>query len=119
MANLFTALSLHKAAKIAGVAFITMFIIGISSMLAALANLIGPGDSISIITTLIILACDMAVALSCYVFLKPVNKSLTLLATVLRLVYVALTLLFLFINVVSYGPLITYFLSLISLSLVI
>jgi hypothetical protein len=108
MKNLIADLSPQKTAKIVGVALVVMFFLGIFDMIAGLSNLIAPGDGISTISTLLTLATDVVVALGLYVLLKPVNQKLALLMAVLRLVYVALALVFLFINAVSYGPLITH-----------
>jgi hypothetical protein len=59
---------------------------------ATLQNLISrnPLLKAEILGWIIILACDIIVAWSCYVFLKPVSKSLSLLGAWLRLMYSAI-----------------------------
>jgi len=91
-------------ARVAGVAFIIMFI---ALMFAGFgsSSLIVPGDAattannimaseglfrISIASYLIILILDVVLALAFYVVLKPVDKNLALLAAVFRLIYTAI-----------------------------
>ena len=124
-----TAISLRKAARTAGIGFLIMFPLGIFAILIIISNLIVPGDAattvnnikanellfgIGIASFLIILALDVVVALALYVVLKPVNKNLSLLMAILRLLYTAImgigliALALLFINAYSYGELIAY-----------
>jgi hypothetical protein len=69
---------------------------------------------LGIIAYLIILALDVIIALALYVILKPVNKSLSWFAAVLRLLYTAIfgislfALVLLFSNEYVYGKLIAY-----------
>lgn len=117
-------ISPRKAALVVGVALIAMFILAIVVDDFVLSNFIGPGDSaalasdikanemrfgIAVAGYLIILMLDLAIALALYVILKPINKILASLITVLRLLYTAilvvgvLALVFQSINVYSYG----------------
>ena len=122
-------ISLRKAARAAGFGLLIMFPLGIFAILVVISSLIVEGDAattvnnikanqllfwIGIASYLIILALDVVVALALYVVLKPVNKSLSLLAAVFRLLYTAimgislLALVLLFIDAYSYGLLIAY-----------
>ena len=122
-------ISPRKAARVAGFAFLIMFFIAIFAQFFVLSNIIVPGDAaatvnnikaneflfwIGIVGWLIILALDVVVLLALYVVLKPVNKNLALLSSVLRLIYTAimvigfLALMLLFPNVFSSGQLIAY-----------
>jgi hypothetical protein len=129
MTNEIADISPRTAARIVGIGLIIMFFLAIFAILIVLSNIIVPGDAattannikanellfgIAIVGYYIILALDVAVALALYVILKPVNKNLSLLAAILRLVYTAimiislLALIFLFINAYSCGELIAY-----------
>lgn len=128
MKNPIVDLSPRKAAIIVGVAFIIMFFLGLFGM-PVLSNLIVTGDAattanniaanelqfwIGIANYYIILILDVIVALGLYVILKSVNKSLSLLASVLRLLYTGIMIIsliflaFLFSNEYGYGLLIAY-----------
>jgi hypothetical protein len=124
MTNLIPDMSPRKAAIVVGVAIIAMFILAIIVDEFVLANFIGPGYTaelardieadgtrfgIAVAGYLIILMLDVAIALALYVILKPANKVLAWLTSVLRLLYSVilvisvLALVFHFINVYSYG----------------
>lgn len=117
-------ISPRKAARIAGIALISMFFLAIFVDDFVLSNFIGPGDTatlasdieaneirfgIAVTGYLIILMLDVAIALALYVILKPANKKLASLTAVLRLLYAAIlvisvfALVFQFIDVYSYG----------------
>ena len=95
-------ISLRKAAIVAGFGLLTMTIFAIYAYFFVRPSLIVPGDVTttannimanellfrsSIVSWLIVLMCDVVVAWALYVLLKPVNKSLSLLAAWFRLVY--------------------------------
>jgi hypothetical protein len=95
-------MSLHKAAIVAGIGLLIMTIFAIFANFFVFQKLIIPGDAtttannimtnemqfrIGICSFLIVIICDVVVAWALYVFLKPVNKSLSLLAALFRLVY--------------------------------
>jgi len=103
MANAIADMSLRKAALIAGLGYLIVFVIGVPATLweglvvqgdvAATASNFIANDlilRISIASWLIVLVADLVVAWALYVFLKPVNKSLSLLAAGFRLVFVAI-----------------------------
>ena len=102
MKNLLADLSSSRAARIVGISFVIMFLLGILGAFVVQTSQLG------IISYSVILACDVVVALGLYALLKLVNNNLALLAMVLRLVYVALTLVFLFAIPYSYGQLVAY-----------
>lgn len=98
-------LSQRRVAIVAGVTFLLMTIAAMFSYGFVLGKLIVPGDasatankiiaSMMLFRTgigsfLIVLICDVVVAWALYTFLKQVNKSLSLLAAWLRLVYAAI-----------------------------
>ncbi|GAG87025.1 unnamed protein product [marine sediment metagenome] len=124
MKNLIPDLSLRKAARIVGIAFIISFILAIIVGNFILPNFINPGDtetlandiedneqllSTAVVGYLLILAFDTAIALGFFILLKPTNRILAFLSGNLRLLYVAtmvisvLALAFQFIDVSSYG----------------
>ena len=101
MTNRIPDISQRKAARIAGFGWLIIIIAGIFAEFVIRMQLIVPGEAaatannimnsewlfrISIVSDLIMLAFDVVVALALYVLLKPVNKSLALLATFFRLV---------------------------------
>jgi hypothetical protein len=129
MKNFIADLSMHKAALIVGIGFIIMFLLAIFADGFVLQSLIVPDDAattadnikadqllfgLGIIGYIIILALDVIIALALYVILKPVNKSLSWFAMVLRLLYTAMmgisliALVLLFSNEYVYGKLIAY-----------
>ena len=102
MTNRITDISLRKAARVAGFGLLIMTIFAIYAYYFVRQSLIVPGDAAttannimanellfrsSIVSWLIVLTCDVVVAWALYVLLKPVNKSLSLLAAWFRLVY--------------------------------
>lgn len=102
MTNLINDLSLRKAAIIAGLGLLIMAILAPFANFFVLQSLIVHGDvaktannimanqvllRFGIVSLLIVVICDVVVAWALYVFLKPVNKSLSLLAGWFRLVY--------------------------------
>jgi Domain of unknown function (DUF4386) len=102
MTNLVEDTSRSKAAIVAGLGLLIMTIFYMSAELFIFQNLIVPGDAtttannimasetlfrIGICCFLIVIVCDVVVAWALYVFLKPVNKSLSLLVAWFRLVY--------------------------------
>jgi len=122
-------ISQRKAARVIGFSFLIMLFLAIFAILFVLSNLIVPGDAakttknikanhllfiIAIASYFIILTLDVVVALTLYVVLKPVNKNLALLMTLLRVVYAAImgislfALMLLFVNAYIYGELIAY-----------
>lgn len=95
----------RKAAIITGTAILIMTAAAVSATDLTIGNLIVPGDPAAttnnirasemlfrfgVFSWLITLVCDVLAAWGLYIFLKPVNKDLSLLMAWLRLVYVAL-----------------------------
>ena len=124
MKNLITDISPRKAARIVGFAMLISFSLAFLVDDFILSNLIAPGDTTALANDikanemlfgiasalyLIILMFDASIALALYVILKPANKNLASLTSVLRLLYAAiaginlLALVLLFIDVYSYG----------------
>ena len=124
MKNLIADISIRKAARVIGIAFIVSFILAVFVGNFILPNFINPGDtetlandikdneqqfSIAIVVYLIILALDAAIALGFYILLKPTNRILASLSGNLRILYVVImvisvvALAFQFIDVSSYG----------------
>ena len=102
MTNHIADISLRKAAIVAGFGLLIMTIAYILADFFVFQNLIVPGDATKtannimakemlfrtgICSFLIVIVCDVVVAWALYVFLKPVNKSLSLLAAWFMLVY--------------------------------
>ncbi len=83
MKKLIIDLSLQKAARIAGVGLIIIFL---NTMLVSIGATYKLVDGFWPIWSIIIYAFNVMVALGLFVLLKPVNKNLSLLAAVLRLV---------------------------------
>ena len=98
-------ISQRKAAIVAGFGLLIMTIFYVFADFFVFQNLIVPGDAtstainimaseilfrIGICCLLIVLICDVVVAWALYIFLKQVNKSLSLLTAWLRLVYAAI-----------------------------
>ncbi len=96
--------SLRRAAIIAGCSLILMAIAAGFSFSYVLTNLVVPGDAATtankirasealfragILGFLLVLVCDLLVSWALYIFLAPVNKSLSLLAALFRLAYTA------------------------------
>jgi len=97
-----TDISLNKAAKIAGTAYLVIFILGLFANFFVFENLVVQGDAettannilaneslfrTGIASWIVVLICDIIAAWALYILLKPVNKNLSLLAAWLRLVY--------------------------------
>ena len=97
-------ISLRKAAIVAGLGLLIMILPAIFMNFFVLESLIVPGDAaetannimanelqfrIGICSFIIVIILDVLVAWALYVFLKPVNKSLSLLAAWFRLLYTA------------------------------
>ena len=94
-----------KAAMVVGIAFITsVFIVTLVDDFL-LANFVVPGDTaalahdieanrgvfgLAVIGYLLVLSLDSIIGLALYVVLKPANKNLALLTSVLRLLYVVI-----------------------------
>jgi hypothetical protein len=102
MTNRITDISLRQAAIIAGVGLLAMAILAPFAEFFVRQSLIVPGDAattannimanellfrIAICVYLIVAILDIVVAWALYVFLKPANKSLSLLAAWFRVVY--------------------------------
>ena len=100
----FTDISLRQAARIAGFGLLIMFIPAMFAYGFVIGSLVVPGDAAAtaenimasemlfrtgIFSFLIVIILDVLVAWALYVFLKPVNKSLSLLAAWFRLLYTA------------------------------
>lgn len=98
-------ISLRKAALVAGFGYIIIFVLGFFAF--ALENLIVSGDAATtankiaasesqfragIASSLIVLVADLVVGWALYVYLKPVNRSISLLTAWFRLIYVAVAL---------------------------
>ncbi len=104
MTNRITDISLRQAAIVAGVGLLLMAILAPFAEFSVRQSLIVPGDAattannlmanellvrISIGIYLLVAILDVIVAWGLYVFLKPVNKGLSLLAAWFRVVYAA------------------------------
>ena len=102
MTNRIDDISLRKAALVAGFGYLPVFILG---GFANFPNFIVPGDAATTVNNImaseslfrtyiaswvIVLAFDTLVAWALYILLKPVHKSLSLLAAWFRLVFVAI-----------------------------
>jgi len=105
MTNRIADISQRQAAIVVGVAVIIMFISAVIPYFLIRPSLIVPGDAattannimaseglfrISIASELIMFLSELVLALALYVLLKPVNKSLALLAAWFRVVHVAI-----------------------------
>jgi len=101
VANTIPDLSLRKAALIAGLAYLIDLVIAVTADfwapfiqradVATFANAVANEllFRIGIAGWLIVLVADLVVAWALYIFLKPVNKGLSLLAALFRVVFVA------------------------------
>ena len=129
MKNLIANLSIQKAALIVGIGFIIMWVLALFADGFVLQSLVVPGDAaattdniqgdmllfgLGIVGYIIILALDVVIALALYVILKPVNKTLSSVTAMLRLLYTAImgislfALVLLFSNEYTSGKLIAY-----------
>lgn len=101
----FADISIRKSAIVAGLGLLLMAILAPIANFGVLEKLIIPGDAtttannimaspelfrIGIFVFLIVAILDVVVAWALYILLKPVNKSLTLLAAWFRVVYAAI-----------------------------
>ena len=98
-------LSLRQAALISGIAILIMTIAAVVATDLTIGSLVVPDDATAtfnnittsemlfrtgILSWIIILICDIIAAWGLYIFLKPVNASLSLIMAWLRLVYAAI-----------------------------
>jgi len=105
IANRTVDISQRTTAIVAGTGLLVMFFAAVFANFFVIDGLIAPGDAertannimaneslfrFGIVSFLIVLICDVLVAWALYVFLNPVNKSLSLLAAWFRLVYTAI-----------------------------
>jgi hypothetical protein len=105
MTNNFKEISQNKAAKIAGIGYLIIFIMGIVTNFFVFGNLIVQGNPEltvnnimsnellfrgGMVSWLVVLIIDIIIAWALYILLKPVNKSLSLLSSWFRLVYAAI-----------------------------
>ncbi|MFX0184865.1 MAG: DUF4386 domain-containing protein [Candidatus Hodarchaeota archaeon] len=122
-------MSHRKASRIVGFGLLPMFFLSIIAVLFILQNLLVPGDTTTTVNNIkanqlqfytgiviyfIILTLDVIIAVALLVILKPVNKNLALLVTLLRLSYTAIMVIsifslgLLYIDAYSNGVLIAY-----------
>lgn len=102
MTNPLPDISLNKAAKIAGIGYLIIFVLGIFANFFIFGGLIVKGDASTtannilanqllfrggMVSWIIVLICDIVIAWALYIFLKPVSKSISLLGAWFRLVY--------------------------------
>jgi hypothetical protein len=102
MSNKINEISLRSAARIAGVGYLIIIVLAIFAEFFVRSRLVVPGDAVATVNNieasewlfrsgicsyLIAAICDVVVALALFVLLKPVNKSLALLAAWLRVVH--------------------------------
>jgi hypothetical protein len=100
-----TELSRNRAALVAGLGILIMLLFYLFADLFVFKKLIMPGDAATtanniqasellfrtgICFMLIVFICDVVVAWALYIFLKPVNESLSLLTAWFRLIYAAM-----------------------------
>ncbi len=101
MVNRITRLTQHKAARVAGIGYLIIIIAGILANFFVLESLIVQDNAaatannilanetlfrMGIFSFIVMVIADIIVAWALYIFLKPVNKDLSLLAAWLRLV---------------------------------
>jgi hypothetical protein len=105
MSSALPSISPRRAARIAGLGYLGVFILGTLANSFALERIIVQGDPaatannimssgllfrMGIAGWMIVLICDVVVAWALYLFLRPVNSGLALLAAWLRLLFVAI-----------------------------
>jgi hypothetical protein len=105
MTNRITDISPAKAARVAGIGYLIIFVLGIFANFFIFGGLLVRGDAAAtannimangllfrggMLSWLIVLICDIVIAWALYIFLKPVSKSLSLLTAWFRLVYVTI-----------------------------
>ena len=106
MINRIADISLRQAALVAGVGYLSVFILGFFGSDFALASIIMEGDASTAANNirasellfrkitgiwLFLMAVDVVIAWALYVFFKPVSKNLALLTAWFRLVFVAIS----------------------------
>jgi Domain of unknown function (DUF4386) len=97
--------SQRQVAMIAGLGLLIMAIIAFFASFSVIQGLVVPEDAAKTVSNImanqllfrfgiagfvVVLICDVLVAWALYIFLKPVNQSLSLLAAIFRLVYTAI-----------------------------
>ena len=102
MTNHIADISPGKAARVAGIGYLIIFVLGIFANFFIFGGLLVHGNAAAtannimangllfrggMVSWLIVLVCDIVIAWALYIFLKPVSKSLSLLAAWFRLVY--------------------------------
>lgn len=95
----------RKAARVAGLAIVVMAIAAVAANDLSINRLVVEGNAaetmrniassellyrVGIFSWLVVLVCDVLAAWGLYIFLKPVNKNLSLLMAWFRIVYVAI-----------------------------
>jgi hypothetical protein len=105
MVNYIPDIPISRAAKIAGIGYVIIFVLGLITNFFVFGNLIVPGDATTttnnilshellfrggMVSWVIVLICDIVIAWALYIFLKPVNKSISLLGAWFRIVYSAI-----------------------------
>jgi Domain of unknown function (DUF4386) len=105
MANQSSDVPQSQAAIVAGLGLLIMAIIAFFANFSVIQGLVVPDDAAKTMSNimenqmlfrfgiagfLVVLICDVLVAWALYVFLKPVNQSLSVLAAIFRLVYTAI-----------------------------
>lgn len=105
MSNEITEISERQAALVTGLGLLLMCVLAPIAYFSVIQNLIVPGDAsgtvanitdslgsfrLSIVFLLLVAVLDIIVAWGLYVLLKPINKSLALLAAWFRVVYTAI-----------------------------
>ncbi len=105
MANQSSDVPQRQATIIAGLGLLIMAIIAFFANFSVIQGLVVPDDAAKTVSNimenqmlfrfgiagfLVVLLCDVLVAWALYVFLKPVNQSLSVLAAIFRLVYTAI-----------------------------
>ncbi len=105
MTNRITELTQNKAAKIAGIGYLVIFVLGIVINFFVFGGLIVKGDAETTANNIaaneilfrsgmagwiVVLIIDIIIAWALYIFLKPVSKSLSLITAWFRLVYIAI-----------------------------
>lgn len=105
MNNVIRELTQRRAAAIAGWGYLIIFILGIVTNFFVFGNLIVPGNAevtagniannemlfrSGLVSWLVVLMIDIIIAWALYEFLKPVNKSFSMLTAWFRLVYIAI-----------------------------
>ncbi len=105
MTNRITDITQNKAAKIAGIGYLVIFVLGIVINFFVFGGLITKGDAETTVKNIlaneilfrsgmagwiVVLIIDIIIAWALYIFLKPVSKSLSLLTAWFRLIYIAI-----------------------------